>query len=213
MLFQQTSTTMAGELAFCIGVEDVRLAIPVDRLLYSVHAELGGQRIRQSPHQPPAACPAHGEGIANRMNVFDALPVLVVMLRGKARRSKAVLVHRYQEIEYVTLVDRQSYVGRSRRFIVRIPSVVIPIDLPEIVGELNDAQFDEPQRERWLQGSTIRARACPRNGCRRRLDSLPSPILVTEPSETRPCQYLILARHDYRIVGVVPGMPVDLLRT
>jgi hypothetical protein len=46
MGFQKTSKLEAGELAALIGVEDVRFAIPVDRLLDRFQAEVSGERIR-----------------------------------------------------------------------------------------------------------------------------------------------------------------------
>ena len=45
VIFQQPSEFQASELASLVGVENVRLAITVDRLLYRLDTEVGGQRV------------------------------------------------------------------------------------------------------------------------------------------------------------------------
>ncbi len=54
---QESRKLLAGELAALIGVEDLRRAIPADRLLHGLHAEVRRQRIGQPPRQHPATRP------------------------------------------------------------------------------------------------------------------------------------------------------------
>ena len=64
MVFQQARKHEARELAPLVRIEDVRCAIPGDRLLDGVQAEVSGQRVGQLSRQHPAAGPVQdGEQI------------------------------------------------------------------------------------------------------------------------------------------------------
>jgi len=61
---QESRELLAGELASLIGVEDGRGAIPGDRLLHRVEAELGRPRVGEPPRQHPTTRPVEdGEEI------------------------------------------------------------------------------------------------------------------------------------------------------
>ncbi len=61
---QESRKLLAGELAALIRIEDLGRAIPADRLLHRVHAEVRRQRIGEPPGQHPATRPVQdGEEI------------------------------------------------------------------------------------------------------------------------------------------------------
>ena len=49
VLLEQLREFETGELAALVGVEDLRCAVTMDRLLHSLDAEIGRQRVRQAP--------------------------------------------------------------------------------------------------------------------------------------------------------------------
>ena len=54
VVFQHAGEVQAGELTALVGVEDFRLAVTVDCLLYRFLAEVRGQGVGQPPRQHPA---------------------------------------------------------------------------------------------------------------------------------------------------------------
>jgi len=60
---------LTGELAALIGVEDFRRAVPANRLLHGLHAEVRGQRVGEPPGQHPATGP-----VQDRTQIHNAAP-------------------------------------------------------------------------------------------------------------------------------------------
>ena len=59
LILEQLREFEAGELAALVGVEDLRCAVAVHRLLHRLDTEVRRQRVRQAPRQHPAAGPVH----------------------------------------------------------------------------------------------------------------------------------------------------------
>ena len=57
VLRQEARELLARELAALVGVEDVRRTVAVNRFAHGVHAEVGRERVGQTPRQHPATGP------------------------------------------------------------------------------------------------------------------------------------------------------------
>ena len=57
VVFQEPGELLAGELTSLIRVENLRSAIPGDRLTHGIEAEVRGQRVGKPPRQHPATGP------------------------------------------------------------------------------------------------------------------------------------------------------------